>query len=677
MALSDLPIQPSTAAPAARRVRATVMFASLSGFTALSEKLGTERAYLIVTGCLRLLDGIARKYGGSVDKYLGDALLAVFGHPAPVARPPRAAVLAALEMRRQVYAYDRELELAIPLDLQVGIATGFLVAGDIGSSVVREFHVLGDTVNLAARLKAQAPPGAIYVSRTSFEEAGDGLQFRELAPLRLKGKSQPVPAWEVLRARIHGFAVDLAAQTELLGRAPELARLREALRHLAAGRGGVVALLGAEGIGKSRLLAELSRVREIGTLSALAVQLASASDAAPQGIALQLLDTLGGALPPGDAPPSREALESALRRSLAERCAERPLLIALEDFHLADPASLELLGELIRFGAELPLLWLLIGRDEADGVSSLLARTRSERPERFEAILLAPLADADARRLLEAASREAPLSDSTQALLLERAAGNPARLLLGVHLAPSLVVESDHTERARRSSESERRRATILFADLVGFTAMTEKLGAEAAYPIVSGCLQILDAVARKHGGTVDKYMGDCVMATFGVPEAIEDAPRAAINAAIEMRQGVRDYNQERQLAMPLDVHVGIHSGLGIAGDVSGPLLREFVVMGEPVDVAAQLTELAESGQIFVSADTMRFTRNIFEFAPARATAAARAGEVFELLSRRSRCIASGSERSAACSPTWSGGKPSWPSCAPGWQPCARAAEAP
>ena len=107
MALSDLPSPGISAAPTARRVRATVMFATLSGFTALSETLGTERAYLIVTGCLRLLDGIARKYGGSVDKYLGDALMAVFGHPAPVARPPRAAVQAALEMRRQVYAYNR------------------------------------------------------------------------------------------------------------------------------------------------------------------------------------------------------------------------------------------------------------------------------------------------------------------------------------------------------------------------------------------------------------------------------------------------------------------------------------------------------------------------------------------------------------------------------------------
>ncbi len=250
-------------------------------------------------------------------------------------------------------------------------------------------------------------------------------------------------------------------------------------------------------------------------------------------------------------------------------------------------------------------------------------------------LALAPLSDTDSSLLLGAASRETPLSDAARALLLERADGNPARLLLGVHLAPSLVVESDHAARVQRSSEAERRRATILFADITGFTAMTEKLGAEAAYPIVAGCLFVLDEVARKHGGTVDKYMGDCVMATFGVPEAIEDAPRAAINAAIEMRQRVREYNRERQLPMPLDLHVGIHSGLGIAGDISGPLLRDFAVMGEPVDVASKLTDLAEAGQIFVSTDTQRFTRDVFEFAPAAGADAARAGEVFELLSVR------------------------------------------
>src|SRR5690606_33462912 len=107
--------------------------------------------------------------------------------------------------------------------------------------------------------------------------------------------------------------------------------------------------------------------------------------------------------------------------------------------------------------------------------------------------------------------------------------------------------------------------------------------------------------------------------ATFGVPEAIEDAPRAAINAAIEMRARLREFDREHGLDPPLALHAGIHTGLGIAGDVSGPLLREFAVMGEPVDVAAALTDRAIAGQILVGADTWRLTREAFSFRPAGA----------------------------------------------------------
>src|SRR5690606_33960521 len=128
--------------------------------------------------------------------------------------------------------------------------------------------------------------------------------------------------------------------------------------------------------------------------------------------------------------------------------------------------------------------------------------------------------------------------------------------------------------------------------------------------------------------------------ATFGVPEAIEDAPRAAINAAIEMRARLREFDREHGLDPPLALHAGIHTGLGIAGDVSGALLREFAVMGEPVDAAAALTDRATAGQILVGADTWRLAREAFAFRPAGAIE--RPGrsaplEAHELLSDRVR----------------------------------------
>src|SRR5262249_59020593 len=128
-------------------------------------------------------------------------------------------------------------------------------------------------------------------------------------------------------------------------------------------------------------------------------------------------------------------------------------------------------------------------------------------------------------------------------------------------LEPALRAERERAQIERRSGETERRRATILFADITGFTSLTERMGAERAYPIVVGCLRLLDEIARRHGGTVEKYLGDCVMALFGIPEAIEDAPRAAVNAAIEMRRRGRAYSAGIGAAIKLDVPPGINTG--------------------------------------------------------------------------------------------------------------------
>ncbi|RIK95889.1 MAG: hypothetical protein DCC71_22925, partial [Proteobacteria bacterium] len=190
-----------TSAPAARAIRATVAFVGVAGFSALSRAVGAERAYLAVTGCLRLLDAIARRHGGAVDKYQGDSLMIVFGHPAPLARPAREAAEAALAMRRELRAYDRALGLPVQLALQAGIASGPLVAGPVGGRVVREFHVLGDTVNVAARLKARAAPDAIRADEATAREAGDRFAWSAFEDLALKGKSRAVRAAALLGVR--------------------------------------------------------------------------------------------------------------------------------------------------------------------------------------------------------------------------------------------------------------------------------------------------------------------------------------------------------------------------------------------------------------------------------------------------------------------------------------------
>ncbi len=598
--------------PSARVVRATVAFAGVAGFTALSLEIGAERAYLAVTGCLQLLDGIARRHGGAVDKYQGDGLMVVFGHPAPLAQPARAALEAVLEMRQQVRDYDRALALPLRLAFQAGIATGPLVAGHVGGRVVREFHVLGDTVNVAARLKARAALDTIRADDETAREAGERFAWGPAAELALKGKSRAVRSSEVRGVRgplaTPGLAPEEAHAAPLIGRDSERARLDEALRALGAGGGGAVVVAGDEGSGRSRLLAELATSPALEDVAVVALRPRPGAAARPGGAARDLLAALTGAESAAGAPAE---LGAAIRSALADASSKRPLLVAIEDVDRLDADSCSALAPALAIAAERPLLVVLT----APLAGGPLVEAARALGSRCVEIVLGPLAPDAAERLVDAVAGDAVLPPEARALLLARAGGHPGRLVLGVHLAPALATERAQSERATRSADAERRRATILFADISGFTAMTERLGAEAAYPIVAGCLDLLDGIARDHGGHVEKHLGDCVMATFGVAETIEDAPRAAINAAIEMRARVRAYNAERGVDPPLSLHAGIHTGLGIAGDVSGPLLREFAVMGEPVDVASQLTDQAEAGQIFVGPHTERLTRGVFAFA--------------------------------------------------------------
>ncbi len=636
---TSAPIATDPTTSRAHSTRATVVFADLVGFTALSEAVGPESAYLAVSGALQLLDGVARRHGGSVDKYLGDALMAVFGHPVPLAEPARAAARAAIEMRDLLREYARDLP--VPLDLVVGVNTGPLVAGDVRGRVIREFHVLGDAVNVAARLKSRAPLGGIYIGPETHREAGDGFEYRELGKLKLKGKAQEVAIFELLRSLERRAGRGLAPRHEdaspYVGRERELAVLESHLEQLAAGRGGALVVLGAEGIGKSRLLAEATALPVAGRVAAVHAFARHRSG--------MLLADLLDALEVESAHTVARQLRSGFLRgaaavgpvaeTLIAVASGRPLVVVLEDLHLADPESLELLPPLIAAASGRGVLFVL----------TLRPGSADERVRRLEdgldgdPLRLAPLSAEESRALI-VDETGAPLAADDAELLLARSGGNPARLLLGSFLAPALRAEHEHRQQDERSSDTERRRVTILFADITGFTAMTERMGAERAYPIVVGCLQLLDEIACKHGGTVEKYLGDCVMALFGVPEAIEDAPRAAVNASIEMRRRVREYSERAGGEVQLDVHSGINTGLGIAGDISGPILREFAVMGAPVSVADALKDLAPAGLVYVGEDVERATREVFQYREIEASGletTAKLGRVFELLSQQER----------------------------------------
>ncbi|MEW6271550.1 MAG: adenylate/guanylate cyclase domain-containing protein, partial [Thermodesulfobacteriota bacterium] len=580
------------------RRRASVLFADIVGFTPLCERAGVEHAYAIVTGCLKLLDGVARRHGGVVDKYLGDALMAVFGVPAPLDNPSAAAI----EMQRTVEAYNRQVQTPVPLALKAGVNSGMMTAGDLRSDVVREFHVMGDAVNVAARLKERSSPGTVYVGGDAADDARATFVFEPLEPLALKGKSVSVAAYSVRGAADDAHAAWPQAMvfTPLVGRAHELDELRAALLGLSSGAGGVVTLLGEAGAGKTRLLHEVAEelAREPELASAIELRAARSLDAA--------LAALGSAA--------------------------RPVALALDDAH--EPLDPDALSALCALAPTRPALLLVATRDER--TAARVHEAAARRGVRARGVPVEALPEHDARRLLAHVEAESPLGEDARQLVLERSRGNPFRLIFGALLAPALESERGHEGEVERSGEAERRRATVMFADISGFTALSERLDPADAYDAVTGCLRLLHATAEKWGGTVDKYLGDAIMAVFGVPIAIEDAPCAAVNAAIEMRRNVRAYNERRALATPLDVHIGIDTGLGIAGEVSGPLLREFALMGESVGRASRLTSLAPNGRIYLGHETVLATRDRFAVRPVDAgteRGAAPAEAAYELLS--------------------------------------------
>ena len=121
-------------------------------------------------------------------------------------------------------------------------------------------------------------------------------------------------------------------------------------------------------------------------------------------------------------------------------------------------------------------------------------------------------------------------------------------------------------ESKRTIKEGERRQATILFADLSGFTSMSEKMDPEELTFLVNECLMIMGACIEEHEGTIDKFMGDCVMAVFGIPVSIENAPQKAINAAIEIRNRISQFSETNRVQFQLNIHIGINTGMVIAG---------------------------------------------------------------------------------------------------------------
>src|SRR4051795_11115653 len=253
------PARPAPAAtPPEERRQVTVLFADLSGYTAVSEAMDPERVKALVDSALRRLAREVERFGGSVDKFIGDNVMALFGAPVAHEDDAERAVRAGLGMQEAMGEINDGLREThgVTLALRVGVNTGEVAAGAVGAA----YTVVGDTVNVAARLQAAAERGIVAVGERTMRASANAIEFRELEPLTLKGKGEPVRAWEATAvAAAPGRRRD-EARSPLVGRENELALLESLAERVARERRPyLVTIVGEAGVGKSRLLAEFER----------------------------------------------------------------------------------------------------------------------------------------------------------------------------------------------------------------------------------------------------------------------------------------------------------------------------------------------------------------------------------------------------------------------------------
>jgi class 3 adenylate cyclase len=352
------------------RRQATVLFADISGFTALSEKMDPEDVTSFINRCFEVLERIVFSHGGTVNKYLGDCIMALFGLAPTSADPTVEAVRTALEVRDAVHEINRTTTLPGAIDVHVGINSGPVLTALMGIYAQRELAIMGETVDLAMRLEDLSDKGQIFVGPHTYRETSNEFEYRPLPPLVIENDAQPVPIYELIAAR-------------------------------------------------------------------------------------------------------------------------------------------------------------------------------------------------------------------------------PAKRIV---------------------RDSERRQATMMFADISSLRALSEHLSADEMMRLLNACFSEMAATVARHGGVIDKYVGECMMALFGVPNAIEDAPKRAVNAAIEIRNRLSRLSEDERLPYPVEPHIGISTGLVIAGEIGGRVKRTYTVMGDSANLASRLKDAAALGSIYVSSDTYRYTRDAFAY---------------------------------------------------------------
>ncbi|MFY9585985.1 MAG: adenylate/guanylate cyclase domain-containing protein, partial [Actinomycetota bacterium] len=247
--------------PRAERRIVTMLFADLTGFTELSERLDAEEVKGIVDRAFEGLAELVTLYGGRVDKIVGDEIMAVFGAPQAHEDDPERAVRCALEMQRQLRTYSHQLERdrGVKLGMRIGVNTGEVVAGVVGGGGAESYSVIGDAVNAAKRIETATQPGQVLVGEKTYLATAGAIEYRALPPIVAKGKAEPLVVWEAISEQALPGEHVHRLEAPIIGRDEERALL-DALAGIVKRdrRAAVATILGPAGMGKSRIADEFA-----------------------------------------------------------------------------------------------------------------------------------------------------------------------------------------------------------------------------------------------------------------------------------------------------------------------------------------------------------------------------------------------------------------------------------
>ncbi|MFB3132059.1 MAG: protein kinase, partial [Rhodothermales bacterium] len=306
------------------RRQATVLFATIAGYAEMLERMDPEEVAAVLNRSVALFGSVAQQYGGTMDQVMGPCIRVLFGVPVALEQAPQKAIHAAIAMRKRLHQAHRAEQLPVSLDLEIGINTGMVIAGALGTA--QEYTVMGETVELASQLMERCAEGQIYVGPSTYRYTRREFDFTEHKPMTVKGRKAPVAVYALLseRAEVHRPrpSAERMIHSEMVGRDRELDRLKLHVLKVINGEGSIVSVIGEAGIGKSRLIAELRKIEDLKKVTLLKGRALSLGKNLSYHPLLDVLKKWAGITEEDTAAASTAKLERAIERIHPEGVAE-------------------------------------------------------------------------------------------------------------------------------------------------------------------------------------------------------------------------------------------------------------------------------------------------------------------------------------------------------------------